>query len=76
MLGLRSYVKYYGDKYIKGVIIGETSDKWLVEWNSFLWESPLVSRVDKQNSLIEITMCDEPVKIVGDRKIIESEYFS
>ena len=75
MLSLNSYVKYYGDKYFHGTIVGEIADKWIVEWESVLSPGIYIQKVPKVgNSLIEIEMCDEPVKNVNGRLILESEY--
>jgi hypothetical protein len=76
MLGLNSYVKYYGDKYYRGTITGETTDnKWLVTWETVLNKVIYTQKVPKSHtSLIEIFMCDEPVKNVNGRLILESEF--
>jgi len=73
MLGLQSYVKYAGDTYFRGTIIGETKDKWIVDWwNPFNKENIVTKPLKQSNGLIEIMMYDEPVKVVGDRLAINN----
>ena len=76
MLGLNSYVKYRYDKYYRGTITGETTDnKWLVIWETVLNKVIYTQKVPKNNTgLTEIFMCDEPVKNINGRLILESEF--
>lgn len=76
MLGLNSLVRYHGDREIKGTIIGETIDKWVVEWWNPYWTSSFSHRVNKDSGLQEVMMYDTPVKRIGDRLVLDESFSS
>ena len=77
MITLNSYLRQTNSKCIFGTVIGEENDKWIINWHCYLWKSDFTTKSKKGEPIQgteEVLMFDTPVKRIGDKTILETDY--